>query len=99
MVYGCLLSFVLISDSSANPDYASFHLGLHCLSKYLFRDFLYTNAESYKKFKSDHLCHFDYYCLLVFRFIDNQDLKGGGETFNCWPLSISSGQPNHSWQL
>ena len=88
MVYGCLLSFVLISDSSANPDYASFHLGFHCLSKYLFRDFLYTNAESYKKIKSDHLCHFDYYCLLAFRSIDNQDMKGEGKFLIVGPCQV-----------
>ena len=41
------LNIVLILASSADPDeitphYAAFHLGLHCLPKYLFRGFKYT---------------------------------------------------------
>ena len=40
------MNFVLILANSADPDemqlYAAFHLGLHCLPEYLFREFPYT---------------------------------------------------------
>ena len=39
----------LILASSGNPDemqhYSTFHLSLHCLPKYLFRDFQYTKGR------------------------------------------------------
>ena len=42
------LKVVLILANSADPDemqhYATFHLGLHCLPKYSFRGFQYTNS-------------------------------------------------------
>ena len=42
------LEAVLILANSADPDkmqhYAAFHLGLHCLSKYLFRGFQHTKG-------------------------------------------------------
>ena len=42
------LKIVLILANSADPDemqhYAAFHLGLHCLPKYLFRGFQYTQG-------------------------------------------------------
>ena len=42
------LHVVLILASSAYPDemqhHAAFHLGLHCLSKYLFRGFQHTKS-------------------------------------------------------
>ena len=45
----CLsLEIVLILANSANPDEmqhnAVFHLGFHCLPKYLFRGFQYTKG-------------------------------------------------------
>ena len=49
MMYFCPLKVVLIFiASTADPDemqhYAAFHLGLHCLLKYLFRGFPYTKG-------------------------------------------------------
>ena len=42
------LKFVVILANSADPDemqhYAAFHLGIHCLAKYPFRDFQYTKG-------------------------------------------------------
>ena len=43
-----LLYFYLCSAISAEPDerprYAVFHLGLHCVPKYPFRGFLFSNG-------------------------------------------------------
>ena len=48
MMFFLSLKDVLILANSADPDemqhYAVFHLGLHCLPKYLFRDFQYTKG-------------------------------------------------------
>ena len=42
------LKVVFILANNADPDemqpYAAFHLGLHCLPKYLFRGFQYTKG-------------------------------------------------------
>ena len=42
------LNIVFIITNSADPDeiqhYAAFHLGIHCLSNYLFRGFQYTKG-------------------------------------------------------
>ena len=42
------LNVVLTLANSTDPDemqhYAAFHLGLHCLPKYPFRGFQYTNS-------------------------------------------------------
>ena len=44
----CLKIFFFILTNSVDPDemphYAAFHLGLHCMPKYPFRGFLYTNG-------------------------------------------------------
>ena len=46
------LKVVLILANSANPDelqhYAAFHLGLHCLPKYLFRDSSIQSLNGYR---------------------------------------------------
>ena len=49
MMYLCPLKVVLIFiANTADPDemqlYAAFHLGLHCLPKYLFRGFQCTKG-------------------------------------------------------
>ena len=45
------LRIILIIPNSADRDEmqhdAAFHLGLHCLPKYLFRGFQYTKGKSY----------------------------------------------------
>ena len=44
----CSLLAVFILSNSVDPDemwgFAAFHLGLHCLPKYPFRDFLNTKC-------------------------------------------------------
>ena len=48
-MYFCPSKVVLILANSADPNemqhYAAFHLGLHCLPKYLFRGFQNTKRE------------------------------------------------------
>ena len=54
----CLKIFFTFTNS-VDPDemqyYASFHLGLHCLPKYLFRGFPYTNLAVNLLFQIKHL--------------------------------------------